>query len=100
MEAQREEPRYREYFVLESGAGDWSISRNMAAFVEAELDRWPRKRWIRFIDLTGASVRVRTDLVRALRQSSPEIRSEWRRFKFERKQEEAPDEPEDFEIDL
>ncbi len=98
MEEQREAPRYTEYFVLESGAGDWSISRNMAAFVETELDRWPRPRWIRFIDVTGASVRLRVDLIRALRQSSPAIRGEWRRFKAERQQE-APDEPSDWEVD-
>jgi hypothetical protein len=98
MQEQREESRYAEYFVLESYAGHWSISRNMAVFVEAELDRWPRRRWIRFIDLTGASVRLRVDLIHALRQSSPAIRGEWRRFKAER-QEEAPDEPSDWEVD-
>ena len=98
MEEQREAPRYREYFVLASYAGDWMISRRMAEFIEDELDRWPRPRWIRFIDLTGASVRLRTDLIKVVRQSSLEIRSEWRRFKDERKQE-APDEPSDWEID-
>lgn len=94
----KEAPRYTEYFVLVTGAGQWSISRYMAAFVESELDRWPRRRWIRFIDLTGATVRVRVDLIKALRQSSTDIRGEWRRFKDERKQE-APDEPSDWEID-
>ena len=92
--------RYSEYFVLETSAGSWSISRRMAEFIESELDRWPRRRWIRFIDLTGATVRVRLELIRVLRQSSPDIRNEWRRFKEERKREEPPDEPWDWEIDL
>ena len=93
-----QEQRYREYFVLASYAGEWMISRRMAEFIEVELGRWRRPRWIRFIDLTGATVRLRTDLIKAVRQSSPEIRAEWRRFKEERKQE-APDEPSDWEID-
>jgi hypothetical protein len=98
MKEEQKEPRYAEYFVLASYAGEWMISRRMAEFVEEELDRWPRPRWIRFIDLTGASVRLRADLIKAVRQSSLEIRGEWRRFKDERKQE-APDEPSDWEID-
>ena len=97
---QSQAPRYSEYFVLETSAGSWSISRRMAEFIESELDRWPRRRWIRFIDLTGATVRVRLELIRVLRQSSPDIRNEWRRFKEERKREETPDEPWDWEIDF
>jgi hypothetical protein len=98
MENAKKEPRYGEYFVLESSAGDWMISRRMVEFVESELDRWPRRRWICFVDLLGARVRLRTELIKALRQSSPAIRGEWRRFKDERHQE-APDEPSDWEID-
>jgi hypothetical protein len=98
MEKAREEQRYTEYFVLESYAGDWMISRRMVEFVESELDRWPRRRWICFVDLLGARVRLRAELIKALRQSSPAIRGEWRRFKDER-QHEAPDEPSDWEID-
>jgi len=98
MEKAREEQRYIEYFVLESYAGDWMISRRMVEFVEGELDRWPRRRWICFVDLLGARVRLRAELIKALRQSSPAIRGEWRRFKDERQQE-APDEPSDWEID-
>ncbi len=94
----REEQQYDEYFVLESYAGDWMISRRMVEFVETELDRWPRRRWICFVDLVGARVRLRAELIKALRQSSPAIRGEWRRFKDERQQE-APDEPSDWEID-
>jgi hypothetical protein len=98
MEEQREVLRYSDYCVLKSALGDWMISRRMAEFVETELDRWPRRRWISFVDVTGARVRMRAELIRGLRQSSMEIRSEWRRFKFERRQE-APDEPSDWEID-
>src|SRR2546429_8774193 len=98
MEKAREDQRYCEYFVLESYAGDGMISLRMAEFVESELDRWPRRRWICFVDLLGARVRLRAELIKALRQSSLAIRGEWRRFKDERQQE-APDEPSDWEID-
>ena len=100
MEREKEEQRYREYFVVDTAVigGCWMISREMAAFIDRELDRWPRRRWICFVDLLGARVRLRAELIRALRQSSPAIRGEWRRFKDERQQE-APDEPSDWEID-
>ena len=87
MEEQRETPRYAEYFVLDTADGCWMISRQMAVFIEHELDRWPRPRWIRFVDVVGARVRLRTELIRSLGQSSAEIRSEWRRFYKEREQE-------------
>jgi len=98
MEENQREPRYAEYFVLASYAGDWMISRRMAEFVEEELNRWPRRRWITFVDVLGARVRLRAEMIKAVRQSSPLIRGEWRRFKAERL-EEAPDEPSDWEID-
>lgn len=98
LERERLSPRYGEYFVLESAAGDWMISCEMVRFVERELDRWPRRRWIRFVDVLGSRVRLRRDLIRALRQSSVEIRAEWRRFKDER-QKESQDEPSDWDVE-
>jgi arginine/ornithine N-succinyltransferase beta subunit len=98
QEPERLNPRYPEYFVLLSAAGQWVVGREMARFIERELDRWPRRRWIRFVDVLGARVRLRTDLIRALRQSSLEIREDWRRFKDER-QKESLDEPSDWDIE-
>jgi hypothetical protein len=82
------------YFVLESGAGSWVVSREMAAFVERELDREPAPQWVRFVDVTGARVRLRTDLIRDLRQSSAEIRALWRRFMQDRRKEAGDDDDE------
>src|SRR5258708_38254584 len=92
VERERVVPSYPEYFVLLSAAGQWIVGREMARFIERELDRWPRRRWIRFGDVLGARTCLRTDLIRALRQSSLEIREEWRRVKDER-QKEAKGEP-------
>lgn len=99
MEHEREEKRYSDYFVLDIGSfSSWMISREMAAFVERELDRWPRPRWIKFVDVAGARVRLRSELIRSLRQSSAEIRDEYRRFSRER-DEESKDESWDWDID-
>lgn len=106
VEQAQEEPQererlpvcYGEYFVVDSYAGEWIVSRVMAQFIEGVLDAWPRSRWIRFVDITGARVRVRAELIRSLRQSSAEIRGEWRRFKQER-QKESGDEPTDWDVD-
>jgi hypothetical protein len=90
MEKNQEEQRYSDFFVLDSAVigGCWMISREMAAFVERELDRWPRRRWIKFVDVAGARVRLRADLIRSITQSSAGIRGEQRRFYKERDQEE------------
>ncbi|HEX2682275.1 MAG TPA: hypothetical protein VHQ03_13430 [Candidatus Dormibacteraeota bacterium] len=90
-------PRYGDYFVLESAAGDWVISDAMAHFLERELDRWPRRRWVTFVDALGARVRLRADMIRVVRQSSRAIRAEWRRFMAER-QAESEDEPSDWDM--
>ncbi len=89
MEREKVERRYSEYFVLETAVigGCWMISREMAAFIERELDRWPRRRWIKFVDVAGARVRLRAELIRSLRQSSADIRGEYRRFYNERDEE-------------
>ena len=50
----------------------------MAQHVEREVARrWPR-RWLTFVDITGARIRIRTDAVMVVEQSAPEHRAEWR----------------------
>ena len=99
MEHEREEKRYSDYFVVDIGSfSSWMISREMAAFVERELDRWPRPTSIKFVDVAGARVRLRSELIRSVRQSSAEIRGEYRRFSRER-DEESKDESWDWDID-
>jgi hypothetical protein len=100
MGEEREEQRYGEYFVLDTAmiGGCWIISREMAAFIERELDRWPRRKWVKFVDVAGARVRLRAELIRSLRQSSADIRGEYRRFWKERDQE--SEEEKDWEEDF
>jgi len=106
-EQQEEEPKepreqiapwYPDYFVVRA-TGDWMVSRETARAIERALDRWPRPRWFRLVDVTGATVRFRLADVKYLKQSTAEQRALWRRFKKERKAE-GPDEVSDWDVDF
>jgi hypothetical protein len=68
------------YFCVGARCGTWYISTAMARHIEACLDADPRPGWIRFVDLSGASVRVRSRDVEYLNQSTPEQRALEREF--------------------
>jgi hypothetical protein len=97
VEEQRQDPAvparerlaawYPEYFALDSDSGYWMVSVEAAREIERALDRWPPPRWLRFVDITGSRIRIRSEGVRSLTQSSPEIRETWRRFNRERQEE-------------
>jgi len=78
---------YPEFFVLDTQAGCWMISPAVASEIQRSLDRWPRPRWLRFVDITGSAIRVRSAWVKSMQFSSPEIRELWRRFTRERQAE-------------
>lgn len=79
-----------DYFVIGTRMCDWYVSRDMAQFVEARLDELPAPAWIRFVDLTGARVRVRVGLVKYVCQCSADQRSLGRAFHRARCREERP----------
>ena len=87
VEQEQLEAWYPEYFVL-TGGGRWIISRETACDIERALRRWPRPRWIRFVDISGATVRMKTAWIGYLQQSTPESRELNRRFQQERRKEE------------
>jgi hypothetical protein len=64
-----------DYFVIEASSMLWFVSREMAAAVEATLLETPSPRWVSFVDLTGARVRLRTRLVEVISQSTAEQRA-------------------------
>ena len=80
---------YPEYFLLEAQQAQWMLSTDAARVVERQMDRWPRPRWVRFVDILGARVRVRTDTIRWLQQCTPETRDLWRRWVQERMEEDG-----------
>lgn len=81
---------YPDYFYLATKDWSYTVSREMARHIERELRR-PLARWIVFVDIAGARVRVRSRMILALEQSSPETRDAWRKFRAERgREEESP----------
>ncbi len=84
---QREEPLYPEYWMVETPFTCYSVSTPIARVIQRELGRWPRRRWISFVDISGARVLLQANWILSLEQSSPDIRAMWRRIAKERKQE-------------
>ena len=76
-----------DYFVVLASDAYWYVSARMARYIESRLDRFPRPRWIAFVDVFGARVRVRSDLVEAVHQSYRDQRAASRAFRDARQAE-------------
>lgn len=79
------------YHVVVTRQFNYVVSTVMARHIERELDRWPRPRWITFVDVAGARFRVRADAIEGIEQSSQESRDLLRRFRQERDREDPPE---------
>jgi len=95
MEEKEEEPKeererlsawYPEYFVV-TGGNRWIVSSATAREIDRALKRWPRPKWIRFVTVAGATVRIKLAWLGTLEQSTPESRELMRRFHRERQEE-------------
>ena len=75
------------YHVVVTQQGNYIVSTVMAHHIEQQLDRWPRPRWITFVDVAGARVRIRSRLIEGLEQSSVESRALWRLWRKQREKE-------------
>ena len=73
-----EQVLYPEYYWLITRRCNYPVSVVMLRHVERELNRWPRPRWITFVDLAGARIRLRSTMIDGIEQSSPETRA-WQR---------------------
>jgi hypothetical protein len=71
---------YPSYWVVSTLTTGYPVSGMMARLVEQALDRWPRPRWVRFVDLSGAVVRLRAAAIESIEQSAHETRSLRRRL--------------------
>jgi len=80
---------YPQYWVVATASSMFPVSAVMARQVERTLDRWPRLAWVRFVDLSGAVVRLRAGVIESVEQSDPETRALRRRFVEERSREET-----------
>jgi hypothetical protein len=65
--AGREQPRAGDYFVLDT-RGDWFyVDAATAARISRAMDRRWLQRWVKFVDLTGARIWLRTSVIEAIR---------------------------------
>lgn len=69
-----------DYFVVSGDCCTWYVSAAMARFIEQCLDAEPRPRWVKFVDLTGARVRLRTRQIEYVCQCTTEQRAVERAF--------------------
>lgn len=67
--------RLDDFFVVSTEADTWCVSTEMARHIDACLDATPVPRWIVFVDVTGARVRVRGDSIESLTQRTVEQRA-------------------------
>ena len=78
--------------ALNVGAGQTIPGYPGVRFIESELQRWPRRTWITFVDLNGSRVRVRSRLILQITQCSVEQRAVDRAFIRGLRQEEQDEE--------
>jgi hypothetical protein len=69
-----------DHFVVSADCSAWYVSTEMARFIEACLEADPAPRWVKFVDLTGARIRLRARLIESISQSTAEQRASERAF--------------------
>jgi hypothetical protein len=74
------EPVAGDYFIVSGGDCTWYVSTDMARFIEGALDAVLRPRWVKFVDLAGSRVRLRTGQIAFICQCTAEQRALERQF--------------------
>ena len=73
-------PTAGDYFIVSAKRSTWYVSTEMARFIEAVLDRWPRPQWVKFVDILGSRVRLQTRQIEYVVQCTVEQRALDREF--------------------
>src|SRR5688500_14661321 len=88
MEEPEDRPPAGDYFEIGSDAGMWYVSRETGEALAVLLRRrWP-PRWLRFVDIFGASVCVLTRTGNVICESTGTQRQTERAFRRQRRREE------------
>lgn len=82
-EERERKPLHERWHTVYTPWAHYAVSGVMARHVERELARWPRPRWIVFVDLGGARIKVRSRLIESVEQTTAESRSLWRTIRGE-----------------
>ena len=72
------EPFAAEYFCVIGEYSTWYVSTPMAKFIEECIDTGAE--WVKFVDLTGARIRLRTRMINYITQDSVDQRAMERDF--------------------
>ncbi len=86
-----EEPAYGDFVLVSGPLGPLCVSRDVARDIERVLDRRWRPRWVVFRDRVGSRVRVRTNEIRLVVESTAAQRAGDRQMDRARRQEEKAD---------
>ena len=86
-----EEPPYGDFVVVSGPFGSLCVTRDVARDIERLLDRRWRPRWVVFRDRVGSRVRVRTNEIRLVVESTAAQRAGDRRLDRARRKEEKAD---------
>jgi hypothetical protein len=86
-----ERPPDDDYFEIRVGYTRYEVSARTAAAVMRDLSRWWPSRWVGFVDLHGARVRIRSRLITMIHESTALRRQRERDFDRARRLEEKAD---------
>lgn len=84
-------PEAGSYFIVNARTDTFYVSPETAARLGRLLDRRWRPRWLKFVDMTGARVWLRTANVESVFESTETLRSRDREFSYARRMEEKAD---------
>ncbi len=85
------EQEYGDFYVVAGEFGSACVTSDVAARIEAVLDRWLVPKWIAFRDRSGSRIRVRTRQIRSIGESTAAQRASDRRIDRARQREEQED---------
>jgi len=89
--AEDEDPPYGDFVVVSGPFGSLCVTRDVAREIERVLDRRWRPRWVVFRDRVGSRVRVRTNEIRLVVESTVAQRAGDRQMDRARRREEKAD---------
>jgi hypothetical protein len=78
---------YDDWFVVHTADCSWLVSTEMARHIERDLDGRRPPRWVRFVDIAGARVRILSGAIYCIEQSTADQREAWRQFRNARREE-------------
>jgi hypothetical protein len=80
-----------DYFVVSCNNSTWYVSTEMARFIEECLDTRKPAKWVKFVDLIGSRVRLRTREIQYIVQCTADQRATEREFFRTMRKESADD---------